>query len=1407
MDFEEALATGMIELQGFEGPTAANESNVATPLKPDSWKPTVPMSSMPPVLTEQLADIRSRVRQTLLTHGLSRLAVVAVGSVLATCLADWLFHFDDRGVRLILELSILGSSLWVAYRYLLTPLSVPFSNIDLALRIEDRYPGFQDSLASSVQFLEGQADPRIGSPALQNAVVRDTLSRLAHLDCRDVLQTREVRRAALLAALVCVSAAVIAALDHRQTSIALRRLFLPFSAPAWPRQTTLRLLNADLEPLGDPGDELQIARGDLLKLFAENQSGSLPSKVTLEYRSSEARVLTEPMRPMTVGGGDNPTREVAVGQVPAVKGEMQFRAVGGDDDSMPWYRLRVVPPPVVENLELTLTPPPYSRRPIEKQPAGVGHVQGLVGTRVEIAATVSKPLASATIRVRDQQRFPVEVAADRQTLTGSFVIAEPGLYSWWFDLEDQQGFQNAEPPRYEVRGIADTEPEIRIDLPASDLQVTADAEVLVRTVAKDDLGIRDIRLVYSRDDHAAAGPQVIPLKAGEDRPLEQTAEYPWALSGLSLSEGTRLTFHTEATDDFELADLLPAGQPSPPHVGRSVVRTLTIVSKEEKTRELVQRQAGLLDDLERAFQLQRQARDQVGELQLQIQKARQLRPEDLDMLQRTEMGQREVTGQLVHPMSGLERRARNLLDEMRDNHLDDPGSERRLADIADELERLGDNNLPVIEAELTLARKLAQAGQSGVRQTKPAAANEEPRRRTPIPPTDPNRPPQNQSGKPETTPQAKPAEEAPEAKTGPSGRNQASHDKSNADRPGKSDKPSEVTDRPAEAQARPASPGAPDAETNDQPSGDDPPEEPAQAAASPSESLPGTSPQQAGNKSSGKTPAKNERKPRAGQGDRSDEALEKVAENQQEVIESLSEMLKDLSEWRTESDAARELASLIKQQAELNQKTGELGRQTLTKPEGGLSPQELADQARLAERQKKQADQLGELESRLQDKVDSHSESNPSAAASLKDALEQAREQGVASQMRDAAGQIGENRMGEASRSQQEILEKLRELENTLNDSQNSDTETLVKKLKQAEHELQSQRDRQAELLQKLDEARQMTDPAGRQAELERLAKRQQELRDETAKMARTLQRLQARKPSAAAQRAAARMQQAQEDMAEGDEAEAAEQEQEALDDLDQAQRELARERRRAEEQLAREQLDRIASELAGMIDREQAVIEETRRLEDLRKSSGKLNRSQLKSLSDLTGVQRSLKEDTDRLVEKLTAAEVFAHTLRGAARSMQRAIELLEQRETGLETQLAEASSHRRFVDLTIALQQDQDENAKGGKPPREDQQGGGGEGGNDEGPPTDGIPAIAQLKMLLALQRELFERTTRLNELKGAGQSLTAVQQQELELLAREQGELADLTRNLSRLAAEPENDAPPPETPDDNDVPEGF
>ena len=1272
-------------------------------------------------LDHRLSDVRRRVRQVLVTNGVSWLAAVAVGSVLLVCLADWLIHFDDPIVRLIFGLAIVGGGVWVVRRHLITPLQVRLTDTDLALRIEDRYPGFQDSLASSVQFLRSKGDPRIGSPALQQVVVERTLDRLNGLDCDDVVDTREVRRVAAIALGVCLATMLLAGLNQSLTAIALKRLLFPFSAPAWPRKVNLQVLNASLVPIEfDPDHPLHIARGDTFKIFAENTSGRLPSRMALEYRILGQKTVSEAMRPTTINDAEGKHREVAVGQLLAVRGEIEFRAVGGDDDQMPWHRLLAVPPPVVQKLQVTLTPPAYTRRPAERQPEGVGHVQGLVGTRVDISGVSSKPVEKATLRVKDQERHKVQLGEDRQGLSTSFLICDAGIHSWWLELKDPQGFEDAEPPRYEVRGLQDFEPEIYIEQPASDMQVTAEAVVPLRTIARDDLGLKQLRLVYKVETSEGTDEQTISLfLAGRTLPLTQTAEYQWKIADLKSQPGGRIVFHTEATDEFDLSTEFPGGNAPPLHIGRSVTRTLTIVSSAEKSREIAQRQEGLLNDLERAFKLEQQAHGQVGDLLVQIENAENFRPEDLDTLQRTEMGQREVASQLGNPTTGLEKRARDLAEELQNNQINDPQTERRLKRIGDELSRIGHEYLQPIEQELTRARKLVQSRDKTEKSR--SQKTDGAKKKSALPP----------GGMP-------PASESP---TG--------------------------------AQPEKRAPSKP--ETLSQKSPD---------------SSPTGASQKAARKANDTSPA----------GDRPEDALRQVSENQDAVLESLGEMLQELSQWRGENDAARELGDLVRQQSELNQRAAELGKKTLTKAADALSGQEQADLAKIAERQKKQADQLEQLEAKMRGTVENLAGENPSAAATLQEAVEQSQQEAIAGEMRDAAGQIGENQMGQAARSQQEILKKLHDLEDTLRQKRESDTEMMVKKLKQAGAELSNLRDRQAEVKRKTAEVQQNGNPQEREEQLAELRKEQQKLHEETARLARRLARLEAQTAQTSAARAAGRMQQAADRLDESGPSGAGDAQQEALDDLEQAQRAVARQQRAQEEQLAREQLAKVADELSGMLPRQQSVIDNTRRLDDLHAESGKWSRAQLVSLRDLSKVQQRLEEDTARLIEKVATSEVFALALKGAARHMHSAGEQLAQRQTGTPTQKIQEAARKRLADLVDALKPDEPYANNDEPPPENDQEGGA--GGGQEMPPGDGIPTLAQVKMLITLQRELFARTAEIELLRGKDGQLPAAARAELKSIAREQGDLADLTRNLSGISSPAEEDG---ENRNSNDKPQ--
>jgi hypothetical protein len=1246
---------------------------------------TQKLVALPPSLDSRLVRIRSRIRQVLWLQGVSWLVAVVLGGTLIVGLLDWSLHFDDPVVRLIFGLGILGAGVWVAWRYLLAPLLVPFSNIEMALQIERRYPEFQDSLASTVQFLEAGYDPRLGSPVFQRSVIDDTLEHIDAIDVGDVVDAREARRVTTLAVLICLLTLIVAGLNLTNARIALERLVFPFSAGVWPKKTELQLLHyteAELVPVEyDPHEPQRTARGSNLELYVENVKGRLPDDVTLQYRFEDERILTESFRRTTLRDREGRPREVGAATLTVTKGPLFYRAVGGDDQEMPWHALTVVPPPVIEELQVTLVPPAYTGEGPEQLPKNRGHLQGLVGTQVTVAATANKPLASAALRLKDRPAQAIELSKNRRHFTASFTIEEAGLYAYWFELRDPEGLEHGDAPRYEIRGIPDLAPEIYIDRPAFDMQITADADLPVRVIAKDDLGLKEIRLVYrlADDDSRSAGAPpdaatgaaaqtIVLFDASEsdnhERTTQRDVEYLWSLAPLKLAHGTRVVFHAEATDDYDLG---------PAHIGRSLVRTLTVVSSEVKVQELASRQAGLLDEFEQIFKTQVRAHEQVGQLHTQLRKAGRLRPEDVDLLKRIELDQRRIAARLFNPADGVEPKTERVLTELEQNKLDAPEILQRIERITQSLQNMRETRFPVIERELTRARKGTEsehiskrAGASQVPQTPSKATQAEDK------PFDARRPEDSLDAVPSDSP----------------------------------DEPPPAADRAAQT-----------------------------------------------------------------------ESLAQAKAGQQAVIDELDAILQMLSEWRSQQDLANDLNDIVARQTEIHRDAVELGKQTLSKDYSRLTPQQQADLSKIADRQQQEAEQLDWFRSKLETMADELGEANPRSRQALEELRNRVDQQGLAGRMRDTARRLGANDVGRATQNQQQILEELAAWNDLLHNRGGSDAETLIKELSDAETQLAELHKRQQEILRKSEEADNLTDGRQREQELQRLSKRQQELREQVSQMARQLRRLQADRPGDTADRAADRMQQAEAhlDGNQGDQAQ--EDQQEALDDLEQARRELAQVRRQAEEQLAHELLERFGDSLQGMIDRQQTIIEETVRLEEERLERGNLSRGQSRRLLQLADEQRDLKQEADQMTETLKRVEVFALALRGASRQMTRAADRLAERKSDAETVAAETAAKQRLTDLVASMHPETESQPE----PRPQQQDDAETGSNR--PTGDGVPPLAQLKLLQTLQEDINRRTAELDRLHREAGVLTAEQERELEDLAVEQGELGDLARNLTR------------------------
>jgi len=518
--------------------------------------------------------------------------------------------------------------------------------------------------------------------------------------------------------------------------------------------------------------------------------------------------------------------------------------------------------------------------------------------------------------------------------------------------------------------------------------------------------------------------------------------------------------------------------------------------------------------------------------------------------------------------------------------------------------------------------------------------------------------------------------------------------------------------------------------------------------------------------------------------------LSEVGNQQEKVIKSLEELLDDYSGWDNFRRFSREIRQMRRDQEGISAQTSELPKEMLGKSADDLTRQESAKLKILAHRQLEIARRFDALRSRMGQMQSSLIQMEPLVAKTLGDAVDSALRRAIGGQMRQIGNDIGNNRRGQAIQMQQEVAESLEELIDILANRREQELQRLVEKLDEAASELEGLRDRQAAIRAELKKAADSVNQQEKEQQLQRLTHEQQQLAAEVDRLSRQLQRLRAERSAESAAQAGSSMQQSGNAAGQGDADSALDAAERAEKQLEDAQQQLNQARREAEQELYSEKFAKLKQKIVGLIARQENIVNETIRLDDLLSAQENFTKGQQASIQDLSREQRTLATDTGIQADKVSDAEAFALALRGAIREMLRAARQLGHVETGEVTQKAEQIAQTRLQQLVDALSADDDL-------PPPDENGSSGPQGNL--PTGDTIQIIAQLELLKSMQLEINRRTAELEEASlRRGGTLTEEQESELMDLAKEQGNLADIAFNLSQpTSVNPEDD--PEDLPD--------
>ena len=659
-----------------------------------------------PGLSHNLETLRRRARGWVFVRGVAALLVVVVGLGLALGVIDALARWQAVLSRIVPTAIWLVAILVVGWRFLVRPLRAKLTDLELVRVIHRQWPLLTPDLASAVEFDSSQLSATLGAPLLQQVTVSRAQLQLATVPWRSVVAPGRAYAAMVGAGLALGALGLVVVLSPELTRVGGARLIAPLVELEWPRRTTLVYLNSELEPLVATRDPaLRAGQGEPLTLYVENRDGSLPAKVLFERRSPTGTPDKGELRQTTLRDAQGKPHAVAVATLPTTE-PFEFRVHGGDDDRAPWIKVDVVPTPRVASFEITITPPPYTGRPVETAHSGVGHLQGLVGSEVEIHCRAVAPLKSVVLNTGNTPRKTIPLSPDGTEFSLTWTLANAERSTYWLDLVDPYGLRVANPPRYEIRGVADQEPIVSLLVPATDVRVTALAEIPIEGEVREDLGLQRVELIYELPLMSPSGQltteqRSIPLGPDKAASTEQLIRTTWNLADLALVPGSQVRFWLQATDAYNLNG-------SKGQVGRSATRVVSILTPEEKQQELSGRQIQIAERITPLRDRQAAIEQTTREISEQWKTVGQLRPSDQLDLDRIQAEQKEIGQSLALSPQSLLADLTALRQEMEQNRLIEPAATDSLNRWEAALTPLATEILPAVEKQLAAVHQGAQ---------------------------------------------------------------------------------------------------------------------------------------------------------------------------------------------------------------------------------------------------------------------------------------------------------------------------------------------------------------------------------------------------------------------------------------------------------------------------------------------------------------------------------------------------------------------------------------------------------------------------------------------------------------------------------------------------------------------------
>ncbi|MBI1312985.1 hypothetical protein GC176_16975 [bacterium] len=370
----------------------------------------------PPELLKTLAELRGRIRRYVLIEGFALTIAVLGGVFWLSLIVDHLWFRVSRlelpyWFRAAFDVSVAGLFGFLLVSLIGLRVLRGFRAKALALVLERRFPELNDRLVTAVELAENGDDSAKNplAAAMLRQTIADAVEATRKLDLTSVFDRKPLQRAVTAAAVLIASIGGLAVASN-STIQTWKSSFLDLNDEYWNREYGLTV-----RVVAQPGDLIREfdnqfikhPRGaDLTLLMEVDEGRKVPERVQLSYRLANGRgsgtVLCSKI-------GERQFRHSLSGLLD----DVEFHIYGGDFVNREPYRVQIVEPPQLDEIDLACFYPAYTgmKAPDSTPDKPLRDVVPVRGTQVELPnetdfllrATSNKPIVRVRMQFGDHE--------------------------------------------------------------------------------------------------------------------------------------------------------------------------------------------------------------------------------------------------------------------------------------------------------------------------------------------------------------------------------------------------------------------------------------------------------------------------------------------------------------------------------------------------------------------------------------------------------------------------------------------------------------------------------------------------------------------------------------------------------------------------------------------------------------------------------------------------------------------------------------------------------------------------------------------------------------------------------------------------------------------------------------------